>query len=294
MKNTIKYIACALALSAAFSCSKLNETPVFQASDSFVAFDKSAVSINENGGVVSLPISIASIDPVGVTVAYEVVDGTAKNGVNFSLVNESATYTFDGKQRNATIDINVVDLAGEFTGDLSFTVNLVSAGDLKIGANNSCTITINDLDHPLSDILGTYTAAGESYFNGPASWEAEFIKDAVDLNKVWMRGLAPGFATETDLIYGIVSEDHNTITVPIGQILPYNSTYNAYFYAADLSVGMIYDETEVPSIEFTRESADQPFTSAKYGWSFYAVYVSSGAGAGNFDIIVSGATFTKN
>ena len=294
MKNTIKYIACALALSAAFSCSKLNETPVFQASDSFVAFDKTAVSINENGGVVSLPISIASIDPVGVTVAYEVVDGTAKNGVNFSLVNESATYTFDGKQRNATIDINVVDLAGEFTGDLSFTVNLVSAGDLKLGANRSCTITISDLDHPLSDILGTYTVNGESYFNGPASWEGEFIKDAVDLNKVWMRGLAPGFATATDLIYGMVSEDHNTITIPMGQILPYSSTYNACFWAVDMSVGSIYDETEVSTIELTRESADQPFTSPKYGWSFYALYVSDGSGAGNFDIIIEGATFTKN
>lgn len=293
MKNTIKYIACAFALTAAFSCSKLNETPVFEEKDAFVAFDKAAVSISENGGVVSLPISIASIDPVGVTVAYEVVDGTAKAGENYNLVNESATFTFDGKARQGTIDINIVDLAGEFTGDLTFTVNLKSAGDLNLGFNKSCTVTIGDLDHPLADILGTYTVNGESYFNGPGQWEAEFIKDAVDVNKVWIRGLAPGFATPTDLIYGTVSEDHNTITIPMGQILPYSSTYNACFWAVDMSVGSIYDETEVPTIEFTRDENGN-FVSAKYGWSFYALNVSDGSGAGNFDIIIEGVTFTKN
>lgn len=293
MKNIYKFLGCALALSAAFSCSKLNETPVFDAAESFVAFDKASVVIAENGGVVSLPVSVASIDPTAVTVAYEVVDGTAAAGTNFSLADASATLVFDGTARSANIEINVVDIAGKFTGDLTFTVNLVSAGSLKIGANSSCTVTISDLDHPLLDILGLYTAKGESYFNGPATWDAEFIKDATDITKVWMRGLAPGFAYPTDLIYGTVSEDHNTITVPIGQMLPYNSTYNAYFYAADMNKGYIYDESEVPTIELTRADASQPFTSADYGWSFYAVTIATGAGAGNFDIILDGITFTK-
>ena len=292
MKNILKYTACALALSAAFSCSKLNETPVFSSEDSFVAFDKSSFIVNENAGTISLPISIASIDPMGVTVAYEVVDGTATAGTNFNLVNQAATVVFDGKSRSSVIEIDIVDLAGTFTGDLSFSVNLVSAGDLNIGHNKTCTITIADLDHPLSDILGTYTVAGESYFNGPASWEGEFTKDANDLTKVWMRGLAPEFAKSTTLIYGTVSEDHNTITIPLGQVLPYSSTYNAYFYGFDGSY--IYDETDLPAITLTREKAGDPFVAVEYGWSFYAKYVSSGEGAGNFDIIVKGATFTKN
>lgn len=294
MKNIYRLLGCAFALSAVFSCSKLNETPVFDAADSFVAFDKATASITEDGGVISLPVSLASIDPVAVTVAYEVVNGSAEAGTNFSLADASATLVFDGESRTANIDINIVNVAGVFTGDLNFTVNLVSAGDLNLGANKSCTVTIADLDHPLSDILGTYTVKGESYFNGPATWEAELLKDASDVTKVWIRGLAPGFTDDTDLIYGTVSEDHNTITIPIGQVLPYNSTYNAYFYAADMNVGYIYDESEVPSIDLTREDASQPFTSLQYGWSFYAVYISSGAGAGNFDIILDGITFTKN
>lgn len=292
MKNILKYTACALALSAAFSCSKLNETPRFACNASFAAFDKSAVIVDENVGKISLPVSIASVAPVGVTVAYEVVDGTAKAGKNFKLVNEAATVVFDGKERSSVIEIDIIDIAGEFTGDLTFSVNLVSAGDLNLGHNKTCTVTIADLDHPLSDILGTYSVAGESYFNGPAQWTAEFTKDATDLTKVWMRGLAPGFTYDTDLIYGTVSEDHNTITIPIGQVLPYNSTYNAYFFAFD-GAG-IYDESEVPSITLTRAKAGDPFVAVDWGWSFYAVYISSGAGAGNFDIIVPGVSFTKN
>lgn len=291
MKNILKYTICALGLSVAFSCSKLNETPVFSVEDSFVAFDKASMIVDENVGKISLPISVASIDPVGVTVAYEVVDGTASSGTNYKLINEAATVVFDGQARSSVIEIDIVDIAGEFTGDLTFTVNLVSAGELNIGHNKSCKVTIADLDHPLSDILGTYSVNGQSYFNGPAKWDAEFTKDAADLTKVWMRGLAPDFATPGDLIYGIVSEDHNTITIPIGQILPYSSTYNAYFYAFDGSG--IYDETEVPSITLTREGAGKPFVAVDFGWSFYAVYVSSGAGAGNFDIIVPGVSFTK-
>lgn len=296
MKNIYKILGCAFALSAALSCSDLNETPVFDAAESFVAFDKAAVSVAENGGTVSIPVSVASIDPVAVTVVYEVVDSvsTAVQGKNFNLAEASATLVFDGQTRNGNIVVNVVDNPGVFTGDLTFTVSLLSAGNLKLGANNTCTVTITDLDHPLSDILGTYTVKGESYFNGPATWEAEFTKDATDITKVWMRGLAPGFAYDTDLIYGTVSEDHNTITIPIGQTLPYNSTYNAYFYAADMNQGMIFDETEVPTIALTRSDASQPFTSVDFGWSFYAVTISTGAGAGNFDIIVNGVTFTKN
>ena len=99
--------------------------------------------------------------------------------------------------------------------------------------------------------------------------------------------------SHTLLTLSTVSEDHNTITIPIGQMLPYNSTYNAYFYAADMNQGMIFDESEVPTIALTREDATKPFTSKDYGWSFYAVYISSGAGAGNFDIILDGITFTK-
>ena len=294
MKKTYKYFGCALALAAALSCTKLNETPGFDPADSFVAFDATAVSVAENGGTVSIPVSVASIDPMALTVAYEVVDGSAKAGANYSLADASATLVFDGQTRSGSIVLNVVDIAGKFDGDLTFTVNLVSAGNLKLGANKSCVVTIQDLDHPLSDILGTYTVDGESYFDGPAKWTGEFLKDANDVTKVWIRGLAPAFAKPTDLIYGTVSEDHNTITIPIGQMLPYSSTYNAYFYAADMSQGYIYDETEVPTIALTREDASKPFTSTEYGWSFYAVTISTGAGAGNFDIILDGVTFTKN
>ena len=78
MKNIFfKIMAGAAAISALASCN-LNDYPAFNEADSFVAFDKTSFIIDETAGTVSLPITIASIDPVKTAITYEVVDGTAK------------------------------------------------------------------------------------------------------------------------------------------------------------------------------------------------------------------------
>lgn len=146
--------------------------------------------------------------------------------------------------------------------------------------------------HSHASIFGNYTVRGKSYFEGTITWEVEFTYDSVDKNKVWMRGLSPYFMDSNDLIYGIISDDHNTITIPTGQSFPYNSTYNVCFYA--VANEYFYNDSTVPSITLTRNYENEPFVSADYGWCYYAVYVSSGEGNGFFDVIVEGATFTKN
>ena len=94
MKKVYKYLACAVALSSALSCTKLNETPTFADSDSFVAFDKTAISVDETAGTVTIPVTIAAPTTKKVSVAYEVVDGTAKKGTSIS--SETSTTRMDG------------------------------------------------------------------------------------------------------------------------------------------------------------------------------------------------------
>ena len=60
MKNIYKYMACALALSGALSCSKLNETPVFEDSKSFVAMNSTSYIVNEDCGKLVICCSIYS------------------------------------------------------------------------------------------------------------------------------------------------------------------------------------------------------------------------------------------
>ena len=115
-----------------------------------------------------------------------------------------------------------------FTGDLTFKVVLESAGSINLGADNECTVTIVDLDHPLSDVLGTYTAAS----NDGTSWTLTMLKDAEDQSMVWIDGIVPYAAEQGEdyYIYATVSSDHKTISIPNGQAFTamYGSYYQVY------------------------------------------------------------------
>lgn len=217
MKNIFKIFTFAVALSAAFSCSKLNETPAFEDSKSFAAFDVTSVTVDENAGKVSIPVTVASIDPKTVAIAYVVEDGTAKAGTNYSLVDQSAVLAFDGKTRTMNIEINIEDLAGQYTGDLSFKISLVKPGSLELGANSVCTVKISDLDHPLADILGTYTVTAKDFAQGDVTWTMTLTKDDSDVSMVWIDYVCPLAKSGAMSVYANVSEDHKTISIPCGQ-----------------------------------------------------------------------------
>ena len=227
MKNVFfKIMAGAAAITALASCN-LNDYPTFQESDSFVAMDKSAIIVDETVGTITIPVTIASIDPIKTAVTYEVVEHTAKLGTDFTLEDDSAVLTFDGKERTKYIVVDIANQTGKYTGDLSFTINLLSAGKtLNLGANASCTVKISDLDHPLGSILGSYTAKANDYFEGGATvtWTLTMYKDDVDTKVVWIDGITAYFAEKypsADFrVYGNVSADLTTISIPLGQVLP--------------------------------------------------------------------------
>ena len=224
MKNIFKIMAGAAMLAAFASC-ELNDVPAFDPADSFVAMDKSSILVDETAGTVTIPVTIASVDPVKTSVTYEVVEGTAKAGVNFNLQDASGVLTFDGTARTQNIVVDVVDLSGTYTGDVDFTINIISGGkSLNLGANTTCTVKIGDLDHPLAALLGAYNATGFNYFDGvQMDWTLTMYKDEKDVKVVWIDGLISEFAGRyptTDLrVYGNVSEDQTTITLPLGQVL---------------------------------------------------------------------------
>lgn len=294
MKNIVKIFSFAAALAVAFSCSDLNDYPAFEDSKSFAAFDVTSVSVDENAGTVSIPVTVASIDPVQVAVAYTTTDGTAKKDVNFTLADESAVLAFDGKTRSMAVVINIVDLAGEYTGDLDFTVSLVKPGNLDLGANSTCTVKISDLDHPLAAILGSYTVSAFDYFGGAdAQWAAKFEKDESDVTVVWISGITG--STGADPVYGNVTIDEETgefatITIPFGQTIVWNASYNAIlvgfkdggYYAPEGNI--VLEKTETGWVN----------TDPDWGWGWLAVSVADGSIAGWTEAYMPGGVFTKN
>lgn len=216
MKRINSIIALAAGLAMFASCD-INKTPVWSDDNAFAAFDNTAISVKEDAGLVKIPVTIASIDPVEVAVTYAAADTLgAENGVNFKFTNESGVLAFDGEQRTAYIEVEIIDKPGVFTGDLKFSIELTGAGDLNLGSNRTCVVTITDNDHPLAAILGTYTVvdsvAGESF-------TMEIRKDASDLKTVWFYNLGNlgSWAGDDIMYYGTADLTAGTITIPLGQ-----------------------------------------------------------------------------
>lgn len=205
------------------SCDKLNEMPEFSDGDAFVSFDKTSLKVNENGVTLNVPVTLASVKGISATVSYSVVNGTAAQGTNFTLADGSATLTFDATNRTQNIVINIINNPGVYTGDLNFQLVLSADGTIKPSAENTCTITISDLDHPLAAILGTWSATGTSYFNGSETWEMVFSKDASDVTIVWIDNFVTGGSSE--LIYGVVNAAKTEIKIPVYQRIATSSSY---------------------------------------------------------------------
>lgn len=290
MKKTRTIFAISATIAVLASCD-INKTPEFNAADSFAAFETTAYTVDENCGKLVIPVSIASIEPVKTTVTYEFVEGTAKTGVNFTDENESAVLVFDGTTRTQEIVLDIKDLPGQYTKDLTFEVKLIAAKGLNLGDSDVCSVTIADLDHPLSSILGSYTITSDTNWDGVVSYSGSILKDENDESVCWILGIAKApFNTANFAVYGKVSEDLSTITVPLGQAFPYNSSYTTVLMACDGDY--IYDGTgDVNAITLTKNEAGD-FVS-DYAAAFPALD-SNGEAQGYFEIMLPPTTFHKN
>lgn len=255
--NTILTVVCGVALLA--SCDKLNETPSFSKSDSFVSFPSSAASITEDGGQIVIPVNMASINPMVSSVSYVLgAEGdTAEAGVDYEDTNESAVLEFDGESRSANIVINILPHLGEFTGDKTFSIELLSATGLNIGAGASFTVTINDIDHPLAAILGTYTVECTEYWQGPQTYQMTLTKDPKDINTVWCDGMLPmvaGVATYSP-VFATVTKDESenyVLSFPCGQVMYKNYQSDGDLLLCELWYASGYHVDDASTIVFTQ------------------------------------------
>ena len=207
--------AIAMAGLFALSCSKMNELPKFDDKDAFVAFVNTSLTVNEDVGIVLIPVVLASAQGLSTTISFKTIDGSAISGVDYQVVGSNSV-AFTPDEPIQYIQIQIFSQIGVFTGDLSFSIALESQS-VHLGAEKRITVTISDLDHPLTPILGSYTATGESGFDGPTTWTITIGKDPGDVNKVWLTDLVASGGSIP--IYGIVDDEMTEIHIPVNQIL---------------------------------------------------------------------------
>ena len=207
------------------SCN-INELPEYDDSNAFVAFTSSSVNVGEEEGSKQVEVLLTSIGGIETTVNFEVTPDETAGAVEGKhyTIEGSKSLTFKKDAPTQKITLNIID-NDTFDGDVKFTIKLLDPEGVQLGASKTCSVTIEDDEHPLLFILGTLSAKGVSDFNGDSEWEVRIAKDDSDLSKVWIYNLVPGGSSSSSPVYGIVNDDKTEIRIPVGQEVAVSSSY---------------------------------------------------------------------
>lgn len=289
IKNTIKILAgVVVASSLVVACNNKAEFT----SSSFVRLNADSYSYTEDAGTVKIPVyaytsngslAFPRSDEASTSVSFTVTDGTAKQGTNYTVTPSSGTLEFSGESV-AYIEIDITNLEGEYTGDLSFTIDVTAASNgYTLGGVTSATVTIKDNDHPLSPILGTWLAPSvEEYWGSSYTYDIQLEIAPVtgSTTSVTISGLCPmvlGYGYELTPLSAEVSSDLSTITI---------ASHQYYYGTALWFVALDYTFSEVDALELKYDATSGKI-SVDYPWG---ARVSSGW----YDVIVpDNLTFTK-
>lgn len=289
MKKIIFYLT-VLASVFYFNACNVNDYPEFNDADAFVAFSVERLSVEEDTGKVKIPVRLTSLAEMTSTVTFELKDSTAVSGRDYALSGGASVLTFDGSNPVQYIELDILDHLGEFTGDRLFAITITNATNVNIGGAKTIYITIADIDHPLSALLGTYTVNGPNYFSGrPTEWDITVEKDPNnDLSKVWISNFVVSGTNQK--IYGIVNAEKNKIEIPVQQTIATSTSYTSIvlegFDDPDVNKAGLMPAGSKLVMNMTSSS---PVT-FKIDYPFGSHIVDVGSW---YSIVLGGATFTK-
>ena len=290
--NKITFGLVALATMAFSSCS--NDLPEFNDADAFVALRATTASFVENGEGTEIDVLLTSLNGLEGSVDFEIVPdeaAPATEGVDFTIENASKTLTFTKDAPTQSIKIKAID-NDVYTGDKRFTINLVNAKGVNLGANKSITVTVEDNEHPLAFMLGTYAAKGPSYFNGGeiTEWTVKIAKDDTDAAKVWISNMVPN-ASNLD-IYGTVNDTKDEIRIPVKQDIAKVSAYPHVCFEAFFGKDGDEDVEDFVVGHITVNDNGKAVISFPDYWFGSCIYNEAGPTTSWYAIIMAGAVFT--
>lgn len=290
--NKITFGLVALATMAFSSCS--NDLPEFNDADAFVALRATTASFVENGEGTEIDVLLTSLNGLEGSVDFEIVPDSvapANEGVDFTIENASKTLTFTKDAPTQSIKIKPID-NDVYTGDTRFTINLVNAKGVNLGANKSITVTVEDDEHPLAFMLGTYAAKGSSLFNGDIEWTVKIAKDDTDAAKVWISNMVPGGSNTP--IYGTVNDAKDEIRIPVKQDIVITASYPHVWFEAFYGVDGDEDVEDFVVGHISTNADGKAVISFPDYWFGSHVYTDDAAtsSAGWYEIIQARAVFT--
>ena len=269
-----------------FTSCNINEYPEFDDNDAFVAFSSNAVTAEEGGDAVKIPVLLTSLSGISASVEVQVIDDTAVEGKDFTIANKTLTFTKENPEQEIVVNITNDN---EYTGSRSFTL-VLKEGDVKLGAAKKCVVSIADDEHPLLFLFNTYTAHYADYWGDEYDVVGTITRDATDDTKVWFNDFFTPWLTQSNgfhtSFYGVVNAEKTEIAIPAGQSTGVSSGGNPIVLyvgdSAELS-GELYDSGKNLIVKIVDDGASLIVEQA-YGAS---------NGSSWYDLTAGGIKFTK-
>ena len=290
--NKITFGLVALATMAFSSCS--NDLPEFNDADAFVALRATTASFVENGEGTEVEVLLTSLNGLEGSVDFEIVPDSvtpANEGEDFTIENASKTLSFTKDAPTQSIKIKAID-NDVYTGDKRFTINLVNAKGVNLGANKSITVTVEDNEHPLAFMLGTYAAKGEGNWDGDIEWTVKIAKDDTDAAKVWISNMVPDGSNTP--IYGTVNDAKDEIRIPVKQDIIITASYPHVWFEAFYGINRDEEVEDFVVGHISTNADGKAVISFPDYWFGSHVYTDDAAtsSAGWYEIIQARAVFT--
>ena len=287
MKKILTYFVGVLMVFSVFtSCEDLNEPIILDNADKFIAFENTASSINEQAvNKVGVLVYVASTGTTGgsVTFAFDTagIANPAIEGVDFNVLNTERTLNFSKGYGYDTIWVESID---NVVYDKDKNVNIVLSNptnEFDLGANYTCNFTVVDNEHPLSLLIGTYSASAVSYFNGAEVWNITTHPDVEDESKLWFTNFVNKGTSSGYEIFGIVDLEAGTLKIPTGQELTSGGGTLGGFYGPS-------GDDDIPTGEYISCVFDEDGTISIADW-----FGSEASSGGWYNIYLADAVFTK-
>ena len=202
MKHLNRFILSMAAISVLASCDRTDPYmggDVFASGDgAFATFDfNTGLTIREDAGTYKIPVRVLG-NHGSFSVTVSASDGTAVNGKDYSIQEPSnGVLQFEGSDTLKYVVLNIArGTVGEFVdpGYKTFSLSLDSStGGVDLGAIRKASARINDSDHPLADIIGSWTASADDYFSGSVTWTMTLLPKEGDFTKLIVDGITASF-----------------------------------------------------------------------------------------------------
>jgi hypothetical protein len=253
MKNIFKLCVVAVMVVLAASCNRKVE---FEHT-TFATFGAVKYNVPENIEKLSIPVILYnSTGAADVTVSVNA--NTAVEDTDFEIVSPAnGLLSFSEGVDTPYVEVAINAMEGEFTGAKDFSLTLASATEgVSVGNFNKATVTITDLDHPLSAFVGnwngTLTFASDPPEAMPTTLQIETVDTDETYTKLTISGLEPAYAAYvTGPLEAVFDKETNILTIPAGQLGMYvNSNYDFIFIGLDeswssiINPRFIYSETD--------------------------------------------------